>query len=820
MTPLRFRLAACSLALALALPALAQTAPIRSIPVSPEFSADQILNGSLPRPASPPPLPVTFDATGFRQDRVFHVPAVGVHPRVLFAPQDLPGIQQRLADTASGRQMLAFARKQIAEGIDKPGTWENLVYQALLAGDTTAFAALYKTEDKAPVSGNAPIRSDMPPATKWHHRDSFAMALEIKAFLCLLDHNQAEGAKLGTAIAAYAAYFRPRIEKAAAGPYGESWWRSMRTALDGYPCLPLAYDLDFNYMTRAQRDSTRAVLSLLTKGRTALGMELPAHWRNWNFLGLAMYEGMFSLAIEGEEGYDPRVFARTEEVARDYIAYSINPSGMAHESVGYHSGGMTHTSFFMIAMANRGDKSFTQSHYRAMLDQWYLQTMQPYGGEWFSDGDLGNFPPAIEQLMIAKYFYPDDPKLDYVYQHTLEARTNNFAKDLFLLEAMIVASDPRRDAEGKLVDYHAGADFHLPTSYTDDARGVTITRSDWSRDALYLNFECQPDTTYATHDHADRGRFVLSALGRNWAWQDSRPHETANTNSVLIDDQGQGFYPPPAKWLGVSDTPQATFAGCDATYPYTWKWRKQAGMWEDDDPRFQTDFYRALRGNSPKLDKSTTEYDPSPSVVAYYKDYLAGNPRMWDEDSWVVRQPNNPVQYAFREAGIVRSDHPYAVIVDDIRKDATAHDYKWLMQLEDDLLIEKQTVHDGIRDIILAEKKGDRRLLVRVFDSPDASAPAIAEHYNADIKVQGLPQSATMMYRLTIPTKATVFASKIILYPFHTGEPLPNSTWNARTGKATVLLPSATDELTFNTSQEGRTRVMIARNGKPIATTK
>ena len=795
------------------------SAPIKTLAYPPEFTAEQILNGDLGRPPSPPPLPVTFDDTGFARDRVFHVPPVGVHPRILFGPQDLPGIRERLAKTKSGRQMLGFARKQIADGIDKPGTWENLLYEDLLKGDLEAFGRLYKAEELPVVSGNSSFTGAMKPATKWHHRDSFGMALEIEAFLCLLDNNTKEGARLGKAIAAYATYFRPRIAKAAAGPFGDNWWRSMRAAVDGWPFLPYAYDLDFNFMTPEQQTTTRAVLSSITKGRYSLGMQLPPHWRNWNFMGLAMYESLFALAIEGEDGYDPRIYKRTVEMVRDYLAYAINPSGMAHESVGYHSGGMSHTSFVMIAMANRGDNYFTQSHYRAQFDQWFLETLQPYGGEWFSDGDLGNFPVGTEMAMIAKYFYPQDSKFDFVYQNVPEVRKGSFATDLYLLEAMIVASDPDRDASGKLVDYKAGAVFHLPDTYADEHRGVAITRSGWTPDAMYLNFECHPDTTFASHDHADRGRFVLTALGRNWGWQDSRPHETGEASSVLINDIGQGFFPTYAKWLGLSDSVAGTFAGCDASYAYDWRWRKEAGMWADDDYRFKTAFYSTQRQNSPALDRSITEYDPSSQIVAYYKNYLAGYPRMWDEDSWVVRQPFNPVDYAFRSAGLIRGPHPYALIVDDIQKDAHAHEYKWLMQLEEDLYIQQQTVHDGVRDVILSEKDGNRRLLVRVFDASDASGTAVAEHVGAEYKLQGNPTQKPILYRLTIPTKTTTYASKVLLYAFHDGEPLPSSSWNEKTGKATVAWMGLKDEVNFNQGHDGHTSVAVKRDGKDIAGT-
>lgn len=786
-----------------------------------QYSADDILNGTtLGRPPSPPSLPVTYDATGFAEERLFHVPVAGVHPRILFGPEDLPEIRHRLQSTGSGRQMLAFVRKQLANGIDKPGTWEHRLYTDLLKGDLTDFGAIYTPGNSALVAGNSRApRETLKPATKWHHRDSFGVAMEMKAFICMLDDNRAEGARLGQALAEWAAYYKPRVEAAAAGPYGDNWWRSMRAPVDQWPFLPYAYDFNYNFMTPAQQSAVRDVLSLITKGRYSLGMDLPAHWRNWNFLGMSMYEVIFSLAIEGEPGYDPRIYHRAVEVTRDFLDYAINPSGMAHESVGYHSAAMVHFSQFMIAMANRGQNLFLNSHYRAQLDQWYLQTLQPYGGEWFSDGDLGNFPPSDESLMVARHFFPDDERLDYVFQNLKSVHDDNFASDFFMVPMLITASDPRRDGRSKLVDYHAGADFHLPATYADEHRGVVITRSDWSRDALYLNFECHPDTTFASHDHADRGRFVLTALGRNWAWQDNRPHETGQTNAVTIDGAGEGYFATFANWLGMSDTSDATFAGCDARYAYDWKWLKESAMWSPDDPRLKLPHYMLIKQKIDERNGTPAEYDPSPSVVAYYADYLKGNPLMWDEDSWVVRQPNNPVEFAFRSAGIVRGEHAYALIVDDIQKDDATHHYEWNMQLEPDIYLLSQSSHDGVLDVILAEKNGHRRLLLRFFDPEglDTAKGAYTEHYGGAYNMAGVNYQAPDMYRLVVPTRAVTYHSKTLLFAFREGDPLPRSQWNTSAASATVGWADQQDTILFRTNAGGRAVFVVKRDGRQIA---
>src|SRR5207237_7198926 len=54
------------------------------------LSADVYLDGKAPWPKSPGRDVQLKDELGFAADRLFHVPAAGVHPRILFAPEDLP----------------------------------------------------------------------------------------------------------------------------------------------------------------------------------------------------------------------------------------------------------------------------------------------------------------------------------------------------------------------------------------------------------------------------------------------------------------------------------------------------------------------------------------------------------------------------------------------------------------------------------------------------------------------------------------------------------------------------------------------------------
>ena len=50
----------------------------------------------------------------------------------------------------------------------------------------------------------------------------------------------------------------------------------------------------------------RGLIAKATHGEVWMGVRLPHHFRNWNWTMVAMAQPLLSLAIEGEEGYDPR----------------------------------------------------------------------------------------------------------------------------------------------------------------------------------------------------------------------------------------------------------------------------------------------------------------------------------------------------------------------------------------------------------------------------------------------------------------------------------------------------------------------------------
>jgi hypothetical protein len=654
------------------------------------------------------------------------------------------------------------------------------------------------------------------------------------------------------------------LENAERQPLGDNVWRA-RVGNDspwgaglsprdlvGYHLLGYAYDFAFNFMTEAQRGDTRRAIATATTGKVWMGADLPHHWRNWNWVAIGLSQPLLALAIEGERGYDPRVYRLGTQIARDYLTYAISASGASTEAVGYTQFGFVWGDPFFVAATRRGEPLLTHSHHRAMID-WYLHSMEPYAPNWSaarngdaeqaernlpptwtSHGDGGDEGPSLWTLSMWHYFFPENAKVDFIWQNVLKGPAP-FGGNYHIIEPLLWASDGMADESGAPIDYHGGAALKAALTWFDPVRSSLVTRSAWTADAAALQFECRTDSVSASHEHADRGNFTFSALGRQWAKDSFRSIESRHHNVVLIDGLGQGFWPGPGRWIGLQDSDWIALAACDAKDAYDWWWPKGINTDPANSPRFQ---FPRWAGNAKDAEEFRRDYgsaklepDRRPSVVAHFRGFEAHDPRMWDEDAWPKRLVHNPVQRAFRTIAFTHGENPYALIVDDIQKDERERLYEWLMMTGPDTDIALTKANDLVlcdatvtRDAsgLPHPKKGDRELLVRVLD---VAEPAALHDFQArpSFRLETFEKKDTTTRdgrsfgtdkRLVIASRAVSPRFKILLFPLRAGDPLPSTTWNAAHDQLTIEFSGRRDEFNFTLSADGRTRLAAQRGAQ------
>jgi autotransporter-associated beta strand protein len=799
---------------------------------------------------------VAYDYTGVRA--VVRQPPPGRHPRIYFNESEIPAINARLAGTQVGRE--AFTMIKLYTAIMRDGRSDahdrqpesfrimpdgtrrlgnvglydrSTVYNALAAGDATGIAGLVtdgKNTDCLVIAGT----------------------MSLEAFECLVQRD--------TGDAAAAAAITARAQKLAAAM--DTWAQYILTTgaftssndwKFGGHLTALAYDMNHWAMTDAQRAGVlKALVRYFDCIRTNtygapdyFGVGLAPEVVTSNWVALGAFRTLTAFAIEGDITADAAAGTGvTNETVTAYIdnagavwhnflTYGWHPSGAGWEGQGKN---YLFAAASLIPYARRGCDFFGHPHLQAYARRNLPAMMQPYGYSWTlydllggsgADPEQGKrFVESLDYIGL-KWMLPDDPAADFMWRnfvHT-EYKTAAGARDTFpdlrdtkfstrstyynqLLPAAIFAADPAAAAGWQAQNTAAlGA-----LDYIDNDGGTLVSRSGYDAGAAQLIFHVRQD--FGGHTFADRNTFALSALGRlfinyNSGGSNSGLQAADFQNIVLVDGKAMAVTDTegdkcriPAKLAAWSAAPAAAFATGDATYAYSneWWWGAGATSLKSGGFAWENNTLNTFRRAGNKIPEAFGDWP--------FKDFPNWNAAGKKEN--IQSRPYNPMRQVIRTAGLVRGPRPYALIIDDIRKDDAARTYKWLAHVPADLaLLAGSALPAGCNaatDVVLAEPAatGDRRLLVRILradGTPKQAAGAIGGSALACLETIASPNTAETWNRLVIERASTAAPNyRVLLYPFRAGDPLPATTLTTGASPVlTVTIDGGTDTFAFNT---------------------
>ncbi len=786
---------------------------------------------------------ITLDETGLDRRLIKPAPPTGVHPRVFFNPEDLPAIRERLK-TASGKAVMDGIRNHI---------------QDMLTGPSAKYAADYDKLAKGDPSVDIYKNVDLP------------YTLMYEAFRCLVDDDKVGGAKVAAALAAMAPVISKNIDDEIAkakDKYAKDMEKYNQTHTGPAPIdlsndfnavaitatfqgtFGLDYDFAYNWMTDDQRNLIRSTLSKATTGMTNIGCEtlrafnacVSNHipWENRLIYDCA--------AIEGEPGYDAGAYKRCEDAQTDYIN-AIFPTGEAFEGWGKNFLCMEH----MIIMAKRGKNLLACTKIRANFNNYYVASLNPWGNAFTFCDSLGGTGIKIARnadVVMYHALFPQDLAGDFIYRSQIDGDYSKilggpvnthhyfavmdalccalYATDLMpaMLDARMVGQKRVLDAANMMpTDFDkelAQISEGRPLTYFSEDTCNMITRSAWSRDALYLNYLTR--AVPGGHVYCDRSHFSLYGLGRYWGIyhfgrQIHEQYGPAMRSVLMVDDEGPSIME--GKCVNFTDQPLASFTATDISAAWNYNngylIRAPAGVPSMQNPYSYNDF---------RLHPSSIPWMSMPiGILPEWETSVKPDPT-FKADWW-----KRPVQVvkAFRTAGLIRGPHPYCLIVDDLQKDNQPHLYDWGMVLNDDLTLGSAKLTGNAAspqaDIILDENpnapgkqggdgKKDRHLLVRVLSAAALNAAKVA---CVDVmQMPNPPQKNMQINKLHITSQTVSPDFKILLFPFREGQSLPATTWSTDHTTATVSWPDQTDKLTFTPGHDGRTRIKIVREGNEL----
>ncbi|WP_146399907.1 hypothetical protein [Planctomycetes bacterium CA13] len=754
------------------------------------------------------PIRVAYDTTGLRS--ISPAPAPGIHPRMLKSPDDRPEMVRIYRTTPQGQRMYAMMigwcdiLKGKIHSLDQCP--KNELDQPLAAYQRSHFGELadqYQRILAGDLAGYEPSLNDYVMG---------CMALE--AYRCWIEDDAASGKELARAMVNIAKSasdgIKPGDHVGEIGAYN----------------MGFCYDFNYNFMADDQRDVVRSVIAKISAHQSHYGAFLPSEATTSNWCALDSFLPLTLLAIEGEEGFNRDYYDGWKRAYYNFLTYGWYASGAGYEGLGKNYQFVT----TLIALAKRSEPLVGHPHVRAYGERFLPSMSLPnqqgfvayddWGGTG-ADTVVGDYRFNINDVVGLKWLYPQSKPIDYVwrayfgknYERYTDLRPAGYFSSAMI--AVLFPSVPLGDGE-------PSADAAgLQRSFFAPQRGLMVTRSDFTSDALYLQMHTRQDL--GGHTHADRTSFMLAGLGRLWSPILSMSGgsrfgnivETRFHSNILIDDMGQGasggWAPQPARVMDYVDNGGGTFCVGDAKYAYDWIWMRDGA---DDESSM-------LGQGWQKVSETPNDFQYRPVDLPWM------NQSWYDRAHWLrpgesqrcVKKPFNPVQRAFRTAGIVRGKHPYALVIDDIQKDDQVHNFKWLMQLSDDLEIigRYQFSEDSpITAMVLGAPDDDRQLWVCILqsDRDDTlhrySDIGRVEQYMGNVRWGGASK------RLVIESWAKSPEYKVLLWPFRNRERLPEANWNAEKETVTIQWADQVDTITFASSEANRTTFTVMRDEQEV----
>ncbi len=339
------------------------------------------------------------------------LPPPGVYPRLLFGPDDVTAIQDRLKQTKMMQMAIAAMDSMFAHSWWDPGTPDGKMFQKLSNGEPTAYtseghgAGIYATEVNYPTN-----------------------CLASMALFCLLSGDEVHGQQAANAIYNYYKALEPKLDEVLAASeneiaftpelaaYSTRRWQGIDQLISGKD-LALALDFGGKWMTPEQKMLMQRVIAKATYGRRATAGEGLDH-----LLALATLEGL--------PGFDAEGYAADAELAQSFLDWGLDVKGQL-TSLGKQAGNLQFQILAMNVLARRGNNLWGHPHWRNFLNG--VPAYDPKAGPYLNSGG----PYDTQAVLEFRAFYPDNTAANTI----LSQRHPNFnpaVLDMTLFTAQLV----------------------------------------------------------------------------------------------------------------------------------------------------------------------------------------------------------------------------------------------------------------------------------------------------------------------------------------------------------------------------------------------
>jgi hypothetical protein len=832
-----------------------------------------------PEPNWPVVARESYDNTGLNMGMLGSpVPPPGVYPRLLFSPEDLPAIRQRISENVIAQKTLVELDVLFRKSWMNPESNEGRLLERLVAGDTEGME-WDPWKDGRRLPGFPEIIQGYERTMASSHVSYNSQSLVSMALYALVTDDAELGRKAATALVNLYRMHEPHLDTYLAMSDSElgtnpsdangatTQWRGVSVA-----GMDLAFALDFGgaFMTPEQKADMVRIIAKATYGRRTNGGDGPRrNWRDNNHVTWHMTHYLALAAIEGLEGFDPAAYESGEELVEDFLQWGVNEYGTMYESNGKSGGGLQFQILCMNAMARRGNNTWGHPHWRNLAKSQALNTA-PNGETTVSSGTWSTGPLSLPAVMMFHSFYPEDRYAEFLLScdagpsattTTMDGKDIR-TFDLNAYRAQLEKHSSRTRIPGintpgftmTLIydtdwQHTRRSDLNAPLDFADTNQGILSSYSANSREAVWMHMQVRNNHYLgAGHHHADAGMFHFASDGVNWItespflkWYDGRFH-----NQVLVDGRAQpDDINGRADLLGMQTGPELATATADLTQAYSVVWKNQFIFYDTADWGPRPDAFDWSLSHDPlalNAFKGTQRYKMRPWWPTH-------NFARWTP---VLQRLYNPMEYVFRSTTLIRGAHPYGLVVDDLKKDDEIRLYQWCAMAGPGVWAAEGYTDLPRNMVVLTRqgkdrhhaggnrfrpREGDPMLLVCILGGrgvPDGFTPAQPHlkhepDYDAPVEVpvrietagdgpdwQGHRKVQTFYDRIIGGCQAREAHFKTLLIPFRHGEELPEIQYDPEQALAVVQWPDQRDRIIFHAEEGSPTGFTVTRNGEAL----
>ncbi len=782
---------------------------------------------------------VSFDHSGVRKLR--QSPPPGVHPRIFFGPDDLPDVKKRVRETRCGQEawknILCWTEMMKGRYDDtleyaQPDRWKGGF--GGLRGRVPLFRmGIPRESGKSPYNKNttaAAIYQSLVDGSAKEFPSYYWNTLALEAFRCLIDEDRAGAKAAGSAVVTMM-----KIDQAKRADDPKQRGKTPSQPVGAFQ-LAFAYDFLFNDIRPDQRKLIHAELAETTWSHDNYGTFNSAESSRSNWATFS-YWLIQVLAIEGEHGFNELKVRGMYRGWRNLLTYGWFESGATFEGEAKNQLGMDGVIAFATRRSAYGFEDLCGHPYlRAYATRFLPHSVNPMLSGFHKYDLLGgsratSAGAAPADTVGLKFMFPDDRAIDWIYRKSVGEDYGNVPdRPDGYFNALLFFSIFASDFDTSNSD---PARLALGDTFFCGERALMMTRSSWEKEAMMLNMHTRQAN--GGHPFSDRNAVMVAGAGRIWSPNGYASFRTAENSVVCIDGRSQNENVP-ARCVDFVRTPEASFMVGDSKYTWDWDWKrleKNVGYYTVAD--VEAGKVAVPAGWEPVMHSvNDFAFKKLPHAYLDWPHFRYGH---WllpkDALSPYVRKPLFPVEKAIRTAGLVRGAHPYAVVIDDIAVDASAHRFDWTLALEHDIQIANIQKHsDGSLDIYLtgsdpdqlqarakdplpssiaagtAIPAGQPMLLVKVLNALSGAdlLPVIVELPNGtDAKKYGNYR------RLVISSESVIPDFKILLLPYRQGASVPRIDWISEKSTVSVSFAGTTDSLVFSRPGNGKTNLIIRR---------